>query len=174
MKRGTLTVRPVSRVAGLVAPVAVSPLTPGSESDDDEGDGGGKFDGDGVLSDDQDFGLGVLGEVVDGVADDVERERLLLVGVGVHEVEQVAVAVEVLHRLMLGADAAELGSGLEGALDRVAAANVAQLEPGLGRAAADLDVFPVDDLVLVAVEFDHESALEVAGGDHLLPVSCVR
>ena len=139
-----------------------------------EWDGGGEFDGDGVFADDQDLGFGVFGQVVDGVADDIEGERLLLVGIGVHEVEQVAVAVEVLHGPVLGADAAELGAGLEGALDGVSAANVAQFESGLGRATSDLDVFPVDDLVLVAVEFDDESALEVAGGDHLLPVSCVR
>ena len=57
-------------------------------------------------------------------------------------------------------------AGLEAALDGLAALDVAQLDPDLGRAAAHLDVVVVEDLPELAVELDGDALAQVAGGDH--------
>ena len=80
--------------------------------------------------------------------------------------EVVAVPVEELDGALLEDGAGPLLAGLEAALDRLAATDVAQLDLHLGRAAAHLDVVVVEDLPELAVELDGDALLQVAGRDH--------
>ena len=57
MKRGTLMVAPVESVAGLVAPLAVSPLMPGSLDCDLDHDVRRQLDADGVAVEEHDLDL---------------------------------------------------------------------------------------------------------------------
>ena len=94
------------------------------------------------------------------------REVELLVGLVLHEVEVLAVAVEELHGPLLEDGARPLLAGLEGTLDGLAALDVAQLDAHLGGASAHLDVVVVEDLPELAVELDGDALAQVSGRDH--------
>ena len=100
-------------------------------------------------------------EVLGGLAELVGRQDELVVGVGVHEVEVVAVAVQELDGPLLHRGARPLRPGLERALDGLAALDVAQRDADLGRAAAHLDVVVVEDLPELAVELDGDALAAV-------------
>src|SRR4029077_12730304 len=85
---------------------------------------------------------------------------------GIHEVEGVPVAVEVLDAALLDPGPRPARAGLEGAFHDVAAAHVLQLHADLCRSARHLDVGPVEDLHELPVELDNDPLLDVAGGDH--------
>ena len=78
-----------------------------------------------------------------------------------------AVPVEELDGPLLHRCPRPLRTGLERALDRLAALDVTERDPDLGRAAAHLDVVVVEDLPELAVELDGDALLEFAGADHV-------
>ena len=106
-------------------------------------------------------------EVVRGLTELPRGQHELVVRVAVHEVVVVAVAVEELDGALLHRRARPARPGLERALDRLAALDVAQRDAHLGRAAAHLDVVVVEDLPELAVELDGDALLEFAGADHV-------
>ena len=117
---GTVTTRPVSIVAFLRAPGAVSPAKPGLGLGDQEVDRDRQLDAE---------RLALVARPVDGHAllEEADRRRRasprggeLVVGLGLHEVEVVAVAVQVLHRALLDLGARPALAGLERLLDRAA------------------------------------------------------
>ena len=93
-------------------------------------------------------------------------ERKLVVGIGVHEVVQVAFGVEVLGGLAFDAGAGEPGTGLHGLIHDMAGPEVAELHADLSAATADLEVLDFDDLVEGAVDFEGGAFAEVASFDH--------
>src|SRR5207237_801008 len=109
-----------------------------------------------------------VGEVVDRIAELILVQRDLVVARGVHEVEMRPVLVHVLHVPVIQARPLETIPGLERALDEIALANVAQLDPNLRAARPELDVLEFDDLVERAVELDGHAALDLTGGYQLL------
>src|SRR5262249_46492067 len=82
------------------------------------------------------------------------------------EVVVVAVAIEELDRPLLHRGTWPLRSGLERALHGLAALDVPEGDPDLGRAAAHLDVVVVEDLPGLTVELDGGPLLQFAGADH--------
>src|SRR5262249_11367628 len=102
----------------------------------------------------------------DDVVELLRREAELVVGLGLHEVEVVAVAVQELHGPPVDLGPRPAVAGLERLLDRAALLDVAQLDPDLGRAAADLDVVVVEDLPEVPIELDDDALAQLAGADH--------
>ena len=135
MHSGTSTTRPVSTVAGFVAPVAVSPLTPGSDvvivsSTAIQQLYGLPYDRDAerLLAVEHELNDGALRDVRERIAQDLRRYFDLVVGLGVHERVQVGVAVEVLHLPAFDTRRGELRAGVERLLDGVATSEVAHLD----------------------------------------------
>ena len=85
--------------------------------DDLEVHGVGQGHADGLAVEEQDVGGGVVLDEVLGVAHLLDGQEGLLVVLVVHEVVVVAVAVEVLHLLLLDVGLAHHVAGLEGPVD---------------------------------------------------------
>ena len=165
-KIGTWTTSPVSVVAGLRAPGLRVAGEAGLGVDHLEVDRDRQLDADRLaLVARAVEGHPVL-EVLGGLAELVGGEHELVVRVGVHEVVLVAVAVQELDRPLLHRGPRPLRPGLERALHGLAALDVAQRDPHLGRAATHLDVVVVEDLPELAVELDGDALLQFAGADH--------
>ena len=151
-KSGTCTVAPVSSFAGLVVPVAVSPLKPGSVSTDFELDVRGQVDADRRAVVELHVDLHAVFEKVGGVADQVALQREVLERLVVHEVVAFGVVVEHLHFAVVDRRALELLAGAERPFDRRAGLDV--LEPGAheGRPLTGLDVQELDNGPELAVD----------------------
>ena len=153
-------------VAFLRAPWAVSPAKPGSVSATQEVDRDRELDAERVALVARPVdGHAVLQEA-DGVVERLGPQAELLVRLGLHEVEVVAVAVQELDRAAVDLGPRPALARLERLLDRAALLDVAQLDPDLGRAAAHLDVVVVEDLPEVAVKLDDDALAQLAGADH--------
>ena len=149
MNNGTWMTFPVSRVAGLRAPLTRSPCMPGDDVTV-------------VERDDRDR---VLDHVVGGVAEGDRRHVLLVVALEIHEHVLVAVAVEELHVLAVEDGLLDADTRIEGAVDDGARAHVANLGTDERAALARLDVLELDDLEQDAVQFEGDPVLQVVGGD---------
>ena len=163
---GTTTTRPVSIVAFLRAPWAVSPANPGSVSVDQEVDGDRELDAERVALVARPVEDHAVLQEVDDVVERLGPQAELLVGLGLHEVEVVAVAIQELDRAAVDLRARPALARLERLLDGAALLDVAQLDPDLGRAAAHLDVVVVEDLPQVAIKLDDDALAQLAGADH--------
>src|SRR6266542_2463273 len=151
---------------GLGAALGGVAADPGVGLGDGELDGGGEFDADGLVAVHEEVAGGVFFEVIEGIAEMVPSEGELIVGIGVHEVVEVALSVQVLCGLALDAGAGKACASLDGLIDDMAGAEVTQLHADLGTAAADLEVLDLDHLVERAVDFEGGAFAEVAGLDH--------
>ena len=158
--------RPVSVVAGLRAPDCVSPAKPGLGLDDLEVDRDRQLDADRLALVARPVEGHPVLQVLGGLAELLGGQDELVVRVVVHEMEVVAVAVQELDGPLLHRRARPLRAGLERALDRLAALDVAQRDADLGRASTHLDVVVVEDLPELAVELDGDALLEFTGADH--------
>ena len=99
------------------------------------------------------------------VADDIGRQRDLVVVFHVHEMEAVAVLVEVLVLAVLDIGALDLFGGLVALRDLYAVADPAHVDLGGGRALAGMEVFGLENDVELAVELDDIAFAERAGDD---------
>ena len=106
-----------------------------------------------------------LDEVVGHIAQLFAAEVELFVRLVLHEVVVVAIPIEGLYGALVEHRARPLLARLEGALDGLAALDVAQLDADLRGAAAHLDVVEVEDLPEVAVELDGDAFAQVSGRD---------
>ena len=96
------------------------------------------------------------------VADDVGLQGDLVVGLVVHEMEAVAVLVEVgiFHVLDMGA--LDLVGGLVAHLGLHAVGNPAHIDLGGGGALAGMKIFRVEDDIELAVEIDDIAFAELS------------
>ena len=117
MNSGTLMVAPVAILAGLVAPVAVSPRKPGSVSTIFCSMKFGRVTPTARPLEEQHVDHDLLGHEQRIVADGLAGDGHLVVGGGVHEHEGVAVLVEVLHVLDLDVGGLHLFAGADVPLD---------------------------------------------------------
>ena len=99
------------------------------------------------------------------VADDVGRQRDLVVAFHVHEMEAVAVLVEVLVLAVLDEGALDLFGGLVAQRDLHAVGDPAHVDLGHRRALAGMDVLGRHDDAELAVDFDDIAFSERAGDD---------
>ncbi len=165
-KSGTITFRPVSVVTFLVAPVAVSPLTPISAVTT-------------LRSTDAGSSMSIGSEFVEGefdlepflqergvFPDHSRRNGGLLVALGVHEVEQVAVGIQELRHVVVQADVLHAVAGLEGFFDDVPGAKIADPRADGGVAAAGLVVGIFEHLEQPAVEFEGHSLAKIVDINH--------
>src|SRR5579875_3468800 len=112
-----------------------------------------------------DHDAGVRREVVHGIAEQVGRERDLVVGLGVHEVVMAVALVEVLHLVLLEAHPLDLVLRAEAMLGLGAGLEVAQLRlhhaaPVARRHVDDIHHAPETVLVL-----DDHAGAELCGGN---------
>src|SRR3712207_5115483 len=98
------------------------------------------------------------------------------VGLGVHEVEEIPIPIEVRHRSGLGPHALELLPSPEGLLYDPSGIDVAQPRPDERAPLAWLDVLEIKDREPLAVYPDGAAVLELVGGYHarLLPFETPR
>ena len=99
------------------------------------------------------------------LADLLGAERRLLVGLGVHEDELVAVVVEELHPPVLDVRLLQLLPGAEAPIEHSTGLQVLQLGSHEGAALAGLHVLEVGDVVRLTVELDLEPVAEVRRRD---------
>src|SRR5690606_6309028 len=130
---------------GLVAAGGAVALQAGLGLGDLQHDGGGKLDVQRRVVVEGDRGVLLGKQVVGRVADDGVGDVGLVVGLGVHEDEVVALAVEVLHLPLVDAGHLDLGAGVEGLVDRLAGQDVLQLGSDERAALAGLDVLELQD-----------------------------
>ena len=90
----------------------------------------------------------------------------LVVVAGVHEDEVVAVAVQVLEVAAVDGREVDLGAGVEGAVDDLAAQHVLHLGAHERAALAGLHVLELDDVPELSVEVQHAAVLDVIGRRH--------
>src|SRR4051794_24073082 len=112
--------------------------------DDLEVDGHGKLDADRLALIARPIEGHPILEVLRGLAELLAGQDELVVRVVVHEMEIVAVSVQVLDRTLLHRRARPLRSGLERPLDSLAALDVAQGDAHLCGAASHLDVVVIE------------------------------
>ncbi len=109
------------------------------------------------------------------LADHGRRYGRLLVALGVHEVEQIAVGIQELRHVMIQADILHAVAGLEGFFDDVPGAQVADPRADGGVAAAGLVVGIFEHLIEPAVELEGYSLAQIIDVDHrLLPFLEIR
>ena len=111
----------------------------------------------------------VLEHEVGGVADDLLGHADLVVVDGVHEHEVVAVAVEVLEVAPVDGREVDLGAGVEGAVDDLAAQHVLHLGAHERAALAGLHVLELDDVPELSVDVQNAAVLDVVRGGHSDP-----
>src|SRR5665213_3314808 len=141
---GTFTVAPVSSFAGFVAPVAVSPLKPGSVSSTLSSTCAGRSAPIAVAS--WNWTLIFIPSFRKSAGSPMtSRQREVLVRLAVHEVVAVVVVVEHLHLAVVDRRALELLAGAERTFDGRAALHVLEPRAHEGRALARLDVKELDD-----------------------------
>src|SRR5215217_3495324 len=99
-------------------------------------------------------------------ADYVFLDRDLLVGLGVHEVEEIPIPIEISHRPRLGPHALELLARPEGFLDHRPRVDVAQPLPDERPTLAGLDVLEIEDREPLAIHPDGTAVPELVGGYH--------
>jgi hypothetical protein len=97
------------------------------------------------------------------VAEDLERQVHLLVALGVHEVEQVALAVEVLHLVLDQRRAVQIVFRAELVVDEPAGADVPHLGQHVPAFVARRDVVDLENAAETALVID-EHPLAEAGG----------
>src|SRR6056297_1113773 len=98
--------------------------------------------------------------------DAARRERGLLVGLRVHQVQAELVLVEELVLVALDAGLLDLLTRAERVVDDLAVADILQLRPDERAALAGLDVEKLDDLPDIAVPDEGEAVAEVLRGGH--------
>src|SRR5450759_2442388 len=131
-----------------------------------QGHGGGQLDvkGSAVVRGDHD--VLVLEHELGSIADHVRRDVELVVRVGVHEDEVVAVLVEVLHGPLVDVGRVDLGPCIEGLVDDLAGQDRLELGPHEGRALAWLDMLELDDGPELVADVEDHAVLEVVGRSH--------
>src|SRR5215213_1018068 len=107
-----------------------------------------------------------LHNVAGPLADDLGGDRHLLVGVGVHEIEQVTVFVEVRHLARLRTHVLQLLPGAEGLLHYGPAVDVPQARPHERAALAGFDVLEEQDRESLSVHADGRPVPELVSRYH--------
>ena len=167
MNSGTWICAPVSRVAGLVPPVDRSPCRPGSVWLTVSSTDGRELDVQRHAVVEGDRGHLLLEQVVGHAAHGLGRDVRLVVVLGVHEDELIALAVEVLHLPLVDGGDLHPDAGVEGAVHHLARHHVLQLGADEGAALARLDVLEVDDVPELAVDAQGHAVLQVIRGGHV-------
>ena len=157
---GTCTTRPVSSVAGLTCALAVARLMPGDGVHDFQVDRDRQLDADRLLAvelhrDDR-LGQDVVGVVAQHLGVDVD----LLVAARVHEMERVAVTVEVLHLPLVEDGAFDVLFGAELVVGLQAGADVAHLGLDESALVAGREVLEIENPEEVVLELDQHAALQ--------------
>src|SRR5450759_5014700 len=129
-------------------------------------DGGGQFDPDRLVLVGQNGDLGAVFEVFEGVTKGRGRQRYLVVGLGVHEVVLVAVAIEILHVSLLDAYLGEALLGTKSLVGDGPSLKVAQASAHLGGAPPHLHVRVADADVQLSVALEDRAVAQVASVDH--------
>ena len=104
----------------------------------------------------------LLLDEIERIADDVLADRDLLIGLHVHEVEQVAVVVAVLHILALDKSGRELCSRVEGCFNHSAGDDVLVLGTDERCALARLNVLEFENLNNLTVHFKGHAVAKIA------------
>ena len=158
--------RPVSRVAGLVPPWAVSPLNPGGSFCHLQLHEGGQLHVDDSIVVEHHVQNRLFLQVVDGITQLIFGELILVVVLHVHDVVEASVGIEVLGGPCIHLGQGELGSvALKGALNHLAIAQVPQLQTGDGRSLLHLVSLVVHHFVGLAVHLDGYSPAQVSKVD---------
>ena len=142
---GTVTTRPVSSVAGLTCAAAVAPLMPGTVSVTFRSTVSGRWMPDRLVLVELDVDERLRQQVERAVAEHLLRQVNLLVGLGVHEVEQVAVPVEELHLVLVERRALHVVFRPELVVDEPVGPDVAQLALDVPALVAGRDVVQLED-----------------------------
>ena len=145
MNDGTLTTRPVSSVAGLIWADAVAPLMPGAVSVTFRSTVSGSVDADRLDVVELDLDDHVRQQVERAVAENLRRQMQLLVALGVHEMEQVAVAVEELHLVLVERRPLDVVFGPELVVEQAAGPDVPHLAQHVARLLPGRDVVQLED-----------------------------
>ena len=125
----------------------------------------GGLDGEGSALEELHGDVHILFDEVERVLDLAVVQGDLLIGVDVHEVVELAVVVEIFHRLGLDVGEVEFFGGVEGLFENAAGDDVLHLGADESRALAGLDVLEIHhghDVVLVE---ERDSLAEVACHD---------
>ena len=131
---GTVTTRPVSIVAGFTCAAAVAPLMPGHGIRHLEVDRQRQVDADRLGLVELHADLRLRQQVQRLIAERLLRQVDLLVGLRVHEVEDVAVPIEELHLVLIERGALHVVFRPELVVHQPAIADVPQLAHGRGHA----------------------------------------
>jgi hypothetical protein len=117
---------------------------------------------------------GLVPQVVGGVAHGASGHPGLVVVLGVHEDEVLALAEEVLHLALVDVGDVHLHAGVEGPVHHLAGHHVLQLGAHEGAALAGLYMLELDDGPEVAVEVQGYAVLQVVRGRHVCHLSRAR
>ena len=146
MNSGTLISAPVSSVAGLVALVAVSPLNARISLGNFQLNKVGRLYAEYVALIGQNLNFHVLLNELECRTQLGAIDRLLLIGLHVHEVVQIAVAVQILHILALDISGRILISRVERTLYHCASDNILILGADESGTLTRLNVLEFDNL----------------------------
>ncbi len=105
-------------------------------------------------------------EKQDPIAQNPRAQARLVVGLGVHEVEEVSVSVQVLNLPTLQSDILEPLFRAEGPLHGGTRLKIAERAPHAGGPAADVGVLEVQNAVEGTLELNDGPLAEFVGGDH--------
>ena len=165
-KSGTLTVAPVSSLAGLVVFVAVSPRKPGSVSTIFSSTCAGRSTPIGVAVVELHVDDHAVFQEIRGIADKVALERDVFERLLVHEVIAVGVVVEHLHLAVVHDRALEFLARAKRALQRGAGLDVLQPRAHEGRSLSRLDVQKLDDGPELTVHDDGHAVAKIVRRNH--------
>ena len=162
---GTMVRTPFDRIAGLNEPEAVCPFMAGSVSVISSVTFCGISSEIAMPSWMAKLDLHAFLQIGGHVADDIRLQRDLVVGLVVHEMEAVAVLIEVgiFHFLDMGAF--DLIGGLVAHLGLHAVGNPAHIDLGGGGALAGMKTFRVEDDIELAVDIDDIAFAELTSDD---------
>ena len=110
--------------------------------------------------------LAFLHEV--GILHDILREKDLLVGLLVHEIEAVLLSIEELVWTTFHIDGLDLGAGGESVLENTSVLKVAELGLHESRTLARLDVLEPHDLARLVVELEIKAVFKISCCCHKL------
>ena len=99
--------------------------------------------------------------VAQGILSDGDQ----VIGLGIHEVVQVAVVIAVLHILAVHIGAFELGGRVKGGLGHAAGDDVFHLGADKGRALTGLDVLELDHLHDLTIHLEGHAVAEITGSN---------
>jgi hypothetical protein len=101
-----------------------------------------------------------VGQVGGGVADHLGRDHVLVVGLGVHEVEPFSIGIEKVVRALVDEGALDLLGGAIAFGDLHPIGDAAHVQLGHRGALAGVDVFDVEDDIELAVDIDDRALAE--------------